>query len=298
MLDAKTETLLAVAQARNFTQAAAELSLTQPAVSQHIRQLEQELGMPLFIRKKNRMLLTPEGEIAVKYAKRLKAMEEKMRVEIADAKRNLRNLRIGITHTAESSIVTESLARYSAEYPNISITILTDTIKNLYDKMENFELDLAIAEGRLYHPEFSTIMLDTDYLVCVVSKTHPLAKRSVMTLQDLRRQRMILRLPTSATRIQFEAALESAGESIRDFNITLEVDNIATIKDLIRKDLGVSILARSSCMDELRKGKLAVLSIENLSMVRETNLIYHKSFSHTEILEQISESYQATRRRY
>ncbi len=298
MLDAKTETLLAVAQTRNFTQAAAELSLTQPAVSQHIRQLEQELGMPLFIRKKNRMLLTPEGEIAVKYAKRLKAMEEKMRVEIADAKRNLRNLRIGITHTAESSIVTESLARYSAEYPNISITILTDTIKNLYDKMENFELDLAIAEGRLYHPEFSTIMLDTDYLVCVVSKTHPLAKRSVMTLQDLRRQRMILRLPTSATRIQFEAALESAGESIRDFNITLEVDNIATIKDLIRKDLGVSILARSSCMDELRKGKLAVLSIENLSMVRETNLIYHKSFSHTEILEQISESYQATRRRY
>lgn len=298
MLDAKTETLLAVAQTRNFTQAAAELSLTQPAVSQHIRQLEQELGMPLFIRKKNRMLLTPEGEIAVKYAKRLKAMEEKMRVEIADAKRNLRNLRIGITHTAESSIVTESLARYSAEYPNISITIVTDTIKNLYDKMENFELDLAIAEGRLYHPEFSTIMLDTDYLVCVVSKTHPLAKRSVMTLQDLRRQRMILRLPTSATRIQFEAALESAGESIRDFNITLEVDNIATIKDLIRKDLGVSILARSSCMDELRKGKLAVLSIENLSMVRETNLIYHKSFSHTEILEQISESYQATRRRY
>lgn len=298
MLDAKTETLLAVAQTRNFTQAAAELSLTQPAVSQHIRQLEQELGMPLFIRKKNRMLLTPEGEIAVKYAKRLKAMEEKMRVEIADAKRNLRNLRIGITHTAESSIVTESLARYSAEYPNISFTILTDTIKNLYDKMENFELDLAIAEGRLYHPEFSTIMLDTDYLVCVVSKTHPLAKRSVMTLQDLRRQRMILRLPTSATRIQFEAALESAGESIRDFNITLEVDNIATIKDLIRKDLGVSILARSSCMDELRKGKLAVLSIENLSMVRETNLIYHKSFSHTEILEQISESYQATRRRY
>lgn len=298
MLDTKTETLLAVAQARNFTQAAAELSLTQPAVSQHIRQLEQELGMPLFIRKKNRMLLTAEGEIAVKYAKRLKAMEEKMRVEIADAKRNLRNLRIGITHTAESSIVTESLARYSAEYPNISITILTDTIKNLYDKMENFELDLAIAEGRLYHPEFSTIMLDTDYLVCVVSKTHPLAKRSMLTLQDLRRQRMILRLPTSATRIQFEAALESAGESIRDFNVTLEVDNIATIKDLIRKDLGVSILARSSCMDELRKGKLAVLAIENLSMVRETNLIYHKSFSHTEILEQISESYQATRRRY
>ena len=71
----------------------------------------------------------------------------------------------------------------------------------------------------------------------------------------------------------------------------LEVDNIATIKDLVRKDLGVSILARSACMDELGKGKLTALPIENLNMVRETRIVYHQDFSHLELLQEITRLY-------
>ena len=76
--------------------------------------------------------------------------------------------------------------------------------------------------------------------------------------------------------------------------MVLEVDNIATIKDLIRKDLGVSILARSACMDEWRKGKLTVLPIENLSMIRETNLLYHHDFPHPDALQEITRIYRET----
>ena len=76
--------------------------------------------------------------------------------------------------------------------------------------------------------------------------------------------------------------------------MTLEVDNIATIKDLIRKNLGVSILPRSACMDELKKGKLTALPIENLSMVRETKIIYNKDFSHMNILNEIIKIYGNT----
>ena len=71
----------------------------------------------------------------------------------------------------------------------------------------------------------------------------------MVTLEDLKKERMILRLPSSATRKLFEAHLLSLGMSIDAFDVAMEVDNIATIKDLIRKDLGVSILARSACMD-------------------------------------------------
>lgn len=141
-------------------------------------------------------------------------------------------------------------------------------------------------------------MIDTDYLVCALSINNPLARKSMITLNDLKKQRMILRLPTSATRILFESHLASINDSIDNFNITLEVDNIATIKDLIRKDLGVSILARSACMDEVRKGKLAVLPIENLSMIREMNIVYKKDFSHIDILQDIIKLYQETGRRY
>ena len=288
MLDPKLDTLLLVAEKRNFTRAAQALSLTQPAVSHHISQLEQELGVRLFVRGNGDLMLTPEGETVLRYVRRMKALEKKMAEELQEAGRRLTRLRIGITHTAESSIVAEVLARYTNENPGISITIVTDNINNLYDMLENFELDLAVVEGRSTRPELSALMLDTDYLVCVLANTHPLSHSSMITLDEIRQEKLILRLPNSETRVRFESALAAIGESIADFQVILEVDNVATIKDLIRKNLGISILARSACMDELRKGKLTALPIENLSMTRETNLVYHRDFAHKETLQDLS----------
>ena len=204
--------------------------------------------------------MTEEGKIVVKYARRMAALHEKMGRDLADAARQLTTLRVGITHTAESG--------------------------------------LAVVEGRVSDPSINAVMLDTDYLVCVASNNSPLAKQSMVTLSDLRRERMILRLPDSSTRNLFVSNLESVGLDIGDFNVVLEVDSIATIKDLIRKDMGVSILARSACMDELRKGKLTALPIENLSMVRETNLLYHRDFEHTDILRALTKLYGEMARLY
>ena len=298
MLDPKLDTLLLVAEKRNFTRAAQALSLAQPAVSHHISQLEQELGVRLFVRGNGDLILTPEGETVLRYVRRMKALEKKMAEELQEAGRRLTRLRIGITHTAESSIVAEVLARYTNENPGISITIVTDNINNLYDMLENFELDLAVVEGRSTRPELSALMLDTDYLVCVLANTHPLSHSSMITLDEIRQEKLILRLPNSETRVRFESALAAIGESIADFQVILEVDNVATIKDLIRKNLGISILARSACMDELRKGKLTALPIENLSMTRETNLVYHRDFAHKETLQDILALYKKQLREY
>ena len=298
MLDPKLDTLLLVAEKRNSTRAAQALSLTQPAVSHHISQLEQELGVRLFVRGNGDLMLTPEGETVLRYVRRMKALEKKMAEELQEAGRRLTRLRIGITHTAESSIVAEVLARYTNENPGISITIVTDNINNLYDMLENFELDLAVVEGRSTRPELSALMLDTDYLVCVLANTHPLSHSSMITLDEIRQEKLILRLPNSETRVRFESALAAIGESIADFQVILEVDNVATIKDLIRKNLGISILARSACMDELRKGKLTALPIENLSMARETNLVYHRDFAHKETLQDILALYKKQLREY
>ena len=298
MLDPKLDTLLLVAEKRNFTRAAQALSLTQPAESHHISQLEQELGVRLFVRGNGDLMLTPEGETVLLYVRRMKALEKKMAEELQEAGRRLTRLRIGITHTAESSIVAEVLARYTNENPGISITIVTDNINNLYDMLENFELDLAVVEGRSTRPELSALMLDTDYLVCVLANTHPLSRSSMIALDEIRQEKLILRLPNSETRVRFESALAAIGESIADFQVILEVDNVATIKDLIRKNLGISILARSACMDELRKGKLTALPIENLSMTRETNLVYHRDFAHKETLQDILALYKKQLREY
>ena len=294
MLSTKLQTVLAVAEHKNFTRAAETLSMTQPAVSHHIKQLEQEVGAPLFLRSKTGLLLTPQGEIVVSYARRMKALNERMLAELQTAGRQLSLLRIGITHTSESNLTAAALAKYSNQKGKLKIILFTDTINNLYDMLENYELDLAIVDGAYTDPRFSSMLLDTDYLTCVLSVDNPLARKAAVTLAELKRQKMILRTPASATRTLFESALESHGESIQSFDVTLEVDNIATIKDLIRKDLGVSILPRSACLDELRKGKIAVRPVENLSMVRETRIVYNRDFAHTDMLNEIIRTYGST----
>lgn len=291
MMDAKLETLLKVNETRNFTKAAQLLSLTQPAVSQHIRQLERDLNANLFIRGEGALKLTSEGEIAVKYARRIENLYQNLEQALQDEKRNLTRLSVGVTHTSESNIIVEVLAKYSSLAENCKITILSDTINNLYYKLKTYELDIAIVEGKIVDSNFNKVLLDTDSLILAVSKDHPLSQKSIVTLDELKKQKLILRLPDSATRNLFASHLESNNQTLDEFNVILEVDNVATIKDLVRRNFGVSILPRSTFASELRKGKMAGLPIENLSMTREINIVYHKDFAHTDILQEITKIY-------
>ena len=291
MMDTKLNTLLRVQEEGSFTRAAEALSLTQPAVSKHIRLLEEELGVRIFNRGEGEMKLTREGEIVAKYAKRIEVLYSNMRQSLKDQKHRATRLSVGMTHTAESNVMAEVLARYSSERQGVCLTIFTDTIQNLYAKLQTYEIDLAIVEGRSTDSSFNSILLDTDCLILAVSTENPLAKQNIVTLSELKKQKMILRLPNSGTRNLFVSHLESNNLSLDDFNVILEVDNIATLKDLIRRNFGVSILAKSACMDELRKGKLVALPVENLSMIREINLVYHRDFEHVDILRDISKMY-------
>lgn len=298
MIDSKLYTLLAVVEFNSYTHAAEHLSLTQPAVTQHIKQLEKELNIKIFNRVGNEIKPTNEGNIAIRYARRIIALYQNMEQSILDEQRNITRLTVGITHTAESNAVAEVLGKYSAKNPGTSITIITDSISNLYDMLKNYEVDLAVVEGKMQDDSINSLLLDTDSLVLVVSNNHPLAKKSMVTINELKKQPLILRRPSSGTRNLFTAHLESNNMSLDEFNVILEVDNIATIKDLIRRDIGVSILPRSVCLNELKKGKITVLPIENLSMIREINILYHSDFKHVDILQNIMKEYSKVIRFY
>lgn len=157
--------------------------------------------------------------------------------------------------------------------------------------LENFEIDIAIIEEKPTNPSFNFMVIDTDMLLCMTSPNNPLAKKTAITLSELKKQHLILRLPSSSTREKFESALHSIGESLDNFDVTIEVDSIATIRNLVKKDIGVSILSKSACYKEINKGSLVALPIENLSMIRETAIVYHRTFSHPDIIEGISKAY-------
>ena len=298
MLDSKIYSLLQVYESGSFIAASKKLSITQPAVSHHIKALEDELGVTIFERRNGKVVLTREGEEVMKCAKKMQGLYQNLKQNLRDSKNLVTHLTIGVTHTAESNPIAEALAKYCAENDNVIIKMITGAINNLYSKLRDYEIDLAVEEGRITDPSIHHLLMDTDYLVLAVSVNHPFAKREMITLSELKKERMILRLPNSGTRNLFVAHLESNNMSLSEFNVILELDNIATIKDLIRRDFGVSILPRSVCLDELKKKKIAVLPVENLSMIRETNLAYHKDFAQMDILQDIVKAYRETLRLY
>ena len=297
MVDYRLLSLLKIIETGSFTKASSQLGLSQPAVSQHIRQLEEYWNVKIFEHAHNRFTLTPEGELIAKYAQRVAALSNHLKQALKNEKDQIRSLTIGITHTAESSAIIEALAAYTNNLDRLNLKILTNTTDNLYAMLRSYELDFAFVEGKIADPAFRYMMLDTDCLVLVAPPTHWLAKQSMISISQLKKERLILRLPHSNTRNLFSASLETQGLRIDDFNVAMEIDSIASIKDLVRRGFGVSILARSACMDEIKKEKLAVLSVENLSMMREINIVYLKDFEHLDFLNGIVKQYNEMQRR-
>lgn len=298
MLNPKLHSLLKVAQLKSYTEAAKQLSLTQPAVSQHIHQLEEELGIKIFDRVNNELIVTPQGEIALHYAERMQTLFESMKTAIDNERQGVSSLSVGITHTAESNPIAQVLARYTASHKGVNIKMITDTISNLYDKLRTFEIDLAIVEGRTADPSLRYTLLDTDCLMLVTCPEHPLAKKGLVTVDEIKRENLILRLASSNTRNLFVSHLQSNNMDIAEFNVILEVDNIATIKDLVRLNYGVSVLPQSVCLDELKKGKIAAMPIENFSMMREMNIVYNSDFEKFDLLRDIISTYKDTVKTY
>lgn len=291
-IDLKAISLLKVAEYENFTKAAKELCISQPAISNHIKAVEEELGFKIFERGTSGIHLTEKGAIVIKYISQMNSIAESLKQALASDKLSATALRVGITHTVESSLVVDAIAKYlNKSTPGVSIRITSGTSKSLYKQLKNGEIDFIIMEGSYNDPDLNNVMLGTDSLVLVTSPSNHLASKNTVTLDEMKEENLIMRLPDSNTMKTFANALKERSKSLSDFNIILEIDNIATIKDLIRRDFGVSILAKSVCLDEVRKGKLAILNIENISMIREMNLVYPKDFEHAEAIDGIVRCY-------
>lgn len=142
---------------------------------------------------------------------------------------------------------TNLFTAFCNENPKTHVTIVSDTIQGLYQKLKTYELDLILIDGKISDNNFNSILLDTDYLVLAVGNDNPLSKKSLVTLDELKKENLILRLPGAGTRTLFENNLNSNNETIDDFNVIMEVDNISIIKELVKNNFGVSVLAHSTC---------------------------------------------------
>lgn len=291
-MDTKLLTLIEVAKTKNYTKAALNLNLTQPAVSHHIKQLEQDYNTKLFVRNENELSLTKQGEIILKYALRIQSLYSNMERKISDSIKYTNDLTVGITHTSESNIAPEILAKYGSTLNGSHIKIISDIITNLYDKLLNLQIDFAIIEGKITNKKLSSVALGTDSLVAVISPENPLSNKKFVTIDDIKKERLILRTLESGTSTLFVNELSKRDISLDDFNVYLEIDNVSSIKNLIRSNLGISILPRSACTREIREKTLVCLPIENMELSRETYLVYLEDNVDKKALDEIVSIYR------
>ena len=296
MIDSKLKTLLCVVKEGSYTKAADVLALSQPAVSYHLRQLEEELNIKIFYRNQKKLTLTPEGRGAHQVCPPAGGHQrQRAAVPCKDVKQQLRHFTVGITPSCGEALIGRVFSSYCSAHPHTNISIVTDTMEQLCDRLGSYELDFAIVDGSVSLKHCHTELLDLDYLCVVMSPRHALAKRTAITLQELKAESLILRREDAGTRRLFESSLTGHMENIRNFDVRLEMDNINAIKELVAANLGVTIIAHSACREEAADGRLVALPVEGMRMVREINVVYQDDFNHPEVLEEIRRIYQGFR---
>ena len=292
MIDARIKTLITVANCGSYTKAAQALNLTQPAVSHHIRYLEERYHIKIFLRDKNDLKLTNEGAILLKYARRAAAIAHNARQAIEDVKRQVHHLSIGMTQTAGENLMPQVLGIYCDEHPTpISIFVL-GPFKICMRCSRIMRSTWPWWRANCPTRDFTSVLLDTDYLCLIVSPEHPFAKRSSVSLVGAAGGKPILRSAKAGTRALFDSFLLNNSATIKSLNVIMEMDNVSMIKELVSMNMGISIVAHSACKADEQAGRLAVVPIANANMTREINMVYYnKGFSHTEVLEDFRKIY-------
>ena len=158
MIDPKVVALLTLIQTGSYTRAAKELCLSQPAVSHHIRQLEEEYGIKIFYKDRKELKPTPEGAVLVKYARRALAIHNSCKQAIEDCRSQIRRFTVAITPTACENRIPQMLATYCSLYAHVHIHVFTDTIQNLYNTLKSYEATIAVVEGPNDHPDFPYVL--------------------------------------------------------------------------------------------------------------------------------------------
>lgn len=290
MLDFRIETFLAACRHMNFTAAAEELHITQPAVSQHIRFLEKKYGVELFLRDGKRLELTRAGEILkrtmITMENDQRAMEKRMR-ESGNA---VRTLTMGVTMTIGEYAVTGPLARYLNLHPDVNVCLRFGNTDRLLEALRAGEMDLALSEGYIRSEEFDTELFRRErYIpVCAAGHALPAGKQK---LKDLLGERLILREKGSGSRKILERNLAARNLKIRDFIHYAEVENIHTIVSLLVRDCGIAFLYEAAVEQEIRQGLLKEIRLDDFSMGHEFLFLWNKGSVFSSELKKLCEEW-------
>ncbi len=264
----------AIAKHGSFTRAAEELFLTQPTVSQQMKQLTKAVGLPLFEQVGKRLYLTDAGQEVLKVCRDISERLSQMEMTLADLKGLKQgNLRLAVITTAKY-FVPRLLGPFRHRYPGISISLQVINRQRVLERLSENLDDLYILGQPPSNLDISLRPVLENPLVAIAPHNHPLAQEKNIPLQRLAEEPFIMREPGSGTRMAVEHFFE---ENRVTLNVEMEIGSNEAIKQAIAGGLGVSVLSSHSLALEGTKGPLTILDVEGFPIQRYWYVVYPAS---------------------
>lgn len=274
MNERKLRVFYEVATKLNMTEVANQLFISQPAISQTIRELETEFGIQFFDRIGKKLYLTHEGELFLNYVRRILNLYEDCFKDLKDTgELKSGKLRIGASTTIGIYILPQIIGRFCQEHRNIQVSITIENTKIIADMILKNQIDFAFVEGPVFSDEIVEDFFCMDELVFITPPHHPWTQFAEIDLKQIENSKIIMREQGSGTREVFEEALKAFDVN---FDVEFELGNTEAIKKAVEADLGVSCISLRCVQEEVADGRISIAKLKGLRIMREFHLIYHK----------------------
>ena len=261
----------AVARHLSYTQAAQVLHLSQPAVSMQVKQLEENIGLPLFEHLGKKIYLTDAGREFYRYAQEIGHLLDEAE-EIMESLKGIRSGRLAVSvATTANSFATRLLADFSQIYGGITISLDVTNRRSLLDQLQNNETDLVIMGRPPADLNLVTEPFMDNPLVVIAPPTHPLADQANIPMAALQQETFVVRETGSGTRIAMERFFSEQGISLTK---GMEMTSNEAIKQAVEAGLGLGIVSVHTLELELETGRLKILDVENFPILRHWYLVY------------------------
>lgn len=275
MSDFRLQVFYTVAKRLSFTRAASELFITQPAVTKHIHELEDQYKAKLFERNGNRIRLTEAGELLLQHAEKVFDLYRDIEFDInALTKRKEGLLRIGASTTITQYVIAPLLAGFRNKFPEVQVSLITGNTEQVEKALIDKEIDLGIIEGHTKNTEIGYHPLLKDEIVLVCSNKHPFANRNSIPADELKNFRFVKREFGSGTLEVIGHALKNLGINHADLPVEIRLGNTETIKSYLLNAPCMAFISVHAVADEVKRGDLRIIDVEGLSIERYFYIIH------------------------
>ncbi|MED4226672.1 LysR family transcriptional regulator [Neobacillus cucumis] len=264
-----------VIEQKNFTRAAELLHISQPNVSLHIRNLENELGTKLIHRSPKQVQITEAGEILYKHAKQILLHFEEAKHEINDLFHVVSGkLRVGASFTIGEYILPKVLAEYAGQFPLVDVQIIISNTEEVIEGVRTNQLDIGLIEGETNVHDIHIEPFMEDEMSVVVPSNHPLSQMKLIEKDMLQNQIWITREMGSGTRTYMDKFISELGLNIKR---SFVFSSNQGVKEAVKAGLGIALLSRWAVDREIETNEIRELTLKNKKITRPFSFVQSKN---------------------